>query len=87
MEDQESQVIHSFSKNDHEKFSLSLRKYKGKHYIDFRLWFQTKSDPTFRPTRKGIIFPIEYLAELSQGINRLAKAKDRLVGTDGVKTG
>ena len=87
MKEAESQLIHSFSRNQHEKINLSLRKYKGKHYVDFRLWFQTKTDPTYRPTTKGITFPLELLTEFNQGMNRLLKVRDKLSFNDETGSG
>lgn len=77
MNDQESQLIHAFSRNPNEKIHLAVRKYKGKFYVDLRLWFQTKDDPTFRPTKKGVSFHMGHLPELSRGVTRLMEIRGR----------
>ena len=66
MEDQQSRLIHSFARNEHEKVNLTIRKYKGKHYLDLRIWFQAKDDANYLPTRKGLTLPMESLPELNQ---------------------
>ena len=77
MEDQQSRLIHSFARNEHEKVNLTIRKYKGKHYLDLRIWFQAKDDANYLPTRKGLTLPMESLPELNQGINRLLKVRHK----------
>lgn len=77
MNDRESQLIHSFLRSPSEKVQMSVQKYNGRFYVDLRVWFQTKEDPTFRPTRKGFNFHLDYLPELRQGIERLSRIQNQ----------
>ena len=73
MSNQDSRIIHAFSKNEGEEIQLALRKYNGKYYIDLRLWYQTPEHPVYKPTRKGVFFPIERFSDLRKGVEQLAK--------------
>lgn len=76
----ESQFIHAFPRGKNEKIQLNVRKYKDRYYLDIRLWFQTPEDPQFRPTRKGVSFPLDFVNDLQQGIDRLKKIRSRFRG-------
>ena len=78
MKDQgETHLIHSFSKNNEETVQLALRKYKGKQYIDLRVWFQPEGASNLIPSKKGISLYLEHLPELKKGMERLLKAADK----------
>ncbi len=64
----DNQVIYQFMRNQDETVFLSLRNYKNRHYLDLRVFFQSKDSPDMRPTKKGLTLGIEYLAELKKGI-------------------
>jgi hypothetical protein len=73
----ERHLIHSFPRSEEEKVQLALRKYRGRYYMDLRIWFQTEENPTLRPTKKGISLSLEHLPELRKGMERLAKAAEK----------
>ncbi len=79
MKEQTEQLIHAFSRSPTEKIQIHARRYKGELYVDLRIWFQTRDNPVFRPTTKGINFRYDYLSELRQGLDRLAAMKDKLL--------
>ncbi len=75
MENQDSnQIIYAFPRGRGEEIQISLRTYKGKQYIDLRVWFQSKNAMELRPTRKGISFFPDQLPEFRKGFERLLKA-------------
>ena len=78
MENEQTQVLYAFPRAKGEEIQISLRKFKGKFYIDLRLWFQAKEDSTLHPTKKGVFFSLERLPELRKGIDRLSKAAEKL---------
>ena len=73
----ETHLIHSFPKSEAEKIQIAIRKYKGKHYIDLRVWFQTEENATFFPSKRGISLSLDLLPELRKGMERLLKAADK----------
>ncbi len=78
MEDQEPKhLVYAFPRAKGEEVQICLRKYKGKSYVDVRIWFQGKNETDFYPTKKGISFSPELVPELRKGVERLAKAMER----------
>jgi hypothetical protein len=76
MEEQSQQLVYSFSHGLGEEIQIAIRKFRDKHYIDVRHWFQTKNENVFRPTKKGVFIPIERIGELQKGVERLGKAAE-----------
>lgn len=76
MEDQEQEhhLIYAFPRGFGEEVQIAVRKFRGKHYVDLRIWFQAKNEKTFRPTKKGIFFGVNHVEELRKGVERLSKA-------------
>ncbi|MDD5670640.1 MAG: transcriptional coactivator p15/PC4 family protein [Candidatus Omnitrophica bacterium] len=81
MQTEESQLIHAFSKGNNERIQMAVRKYNDRYYVDLRIWYQTKEDPAFRPTKKGLSFLIDYLPEMSQGVERLLRVRNKFKQT------
>lgn len=77
MQTQETYPIHTFNKNLDEEIRISIRKYKGRCFIDLRLWFESKKDKEYHPTKKGVFFPLEQLPEFKKGIDRLLKSVEK----------
>ena len=73
MEDEQTHLIYSFPKGADECVQLSVRQYKGNHYIDLRVWFQNGADSALKPTKKGVFLPIDHLTELKKGVDLLCK--------------
>ncbi|MDP3920858.1 MAG: transcriptional coactivator p15/PC4 family protein [Candidatus Omnitrophota bacterium] len=73
MQANESQVIHTFPKSSDEDIQLSLRHYKERLYIDIRIWFQSRDGAGMRPSKKGVHFTVERLADLERGVAELKK--------------
>ncbi len=74
----ETHLIHSFPKSEGEEIQLALKKFKGKYYIDLRIWFQVEKGGELKPTKKGVFFSIEQMPQLQRGVERLAKAVERV---------
>ena len=75
---QDVQILHAFPRNESEQVQMALKKYKGRHYIDLRIWFLGEEDSVYRPTKKGISLSLDQLVELRKGVDRLTKACERL---------
>ena len=69
-----NRIIYAFPRARGEEIQMALRTYKGKQYVDLRVWFQGKNAKIFLPTRKGISFFPEQLTEFKKGVERLLKA-------------
>lgn len=75
---EEQEVVHSFSKGNDEEVRFSVREYKGRQYMDLRLWFLPAEGGDLRPTKKGITLALEYLPELKKGLEKSAKAASEM---------
>lgn len=82
MEDEQTQLIHSFSKGADECVQISLRQYKGNQYIDLRIWFQNGPEGALKPTKKGVFLTLDYLPELKKGVDLLCKTAQKLKVVD-----
>jgi len=66
----DSQIVHSFPKNALEEVRISLSQYKGKQYIDFRIYYKA-DDGEFHPSKKGITIAPDLFPELEEAVNKL----------------
>ena len=73
-----TQLIYSFPRAKGEEIHIAVRKYKGKQYVDLRIWFQGKNEKTFYPTKKGFALFLDQIPELKKGVERLSKATEKL---------
>ena len=82
MSDEQAQttLIHSFPKGNGEEIQIAMRKYQGKYYIDLRLWFESRQgeEALLKPTKRGVIFPMERLPEFKEGVDKLVQAWDKI---------
>lgn len=60
-------VIHEFKRNGEETMRVSLSVFKGKTYIDFRL-FYTDANGELAPTKKGVTITPELWDEFRTGV-------------------
>jgi hypothetical protein len=65
-------IVSKFQRNPTEEVRTTLKEFKGRHYIDIRIYFLSDSGQ-WKPTRKGISLSVEYLSELKEAINSLDK--------------
>jgi len=78
-----NKLLYEFEKNSVEKVKVTEAIFKGKRYIDIRIWAQGENpgEPgSEQPTKKGICLSIELLPELIQAL----KAAD--LGTEDLKS-
>lgn len=66
----EKELIHVFDKSATEQVQVSLNTFKGKTYVDLRIYYKA-SDGEYRPTKKGITVSPELLPELGEAIRKL----------------
>lgn len=66
----ERELVHSFDRSPTEQVQVALSKYKGKTYVDLRIYYKA-SDGEYRPTKKGITVSPDLLPELGEAIRKL----------------
>ena len=67
----EEQILYEFDKNDREVVKLRKSTFKGKEYIDLRLYVKGEGDNEDIPTKKGVNVPIEKIDELKKALTKL----------------
>ena len=78
-EQPQSKMVYSFPKCTGEEIQIAVRKYQGKYYIDLRQWFESRQQGgELKPTKKGVIFPMERLPEFKEGVDKLLLAWDKI---------
>ena len=70
---EDNYLVYSFPRCEGEDIQVAVRKYKGKYYVDVRLWYLSKNEQTLLPTKKGVSFPIEKALELQKAAERLCE--------------
>lgn len=74
--------IHIFSRNPDERIQIALNKYQGVILVDLRVWYRTREGHTFRPTKRGICFPVQKMADFEKGIHLLRQSTEA-IGCEG----
>ncbi len=69
----ESHVIYEFPRSKDEKIQFTLSKYRGKRYVDLRLWFKGKESGEFYPTKKGISIALDQMGQIRKGVEQVSK--------------
>lgn len=69
----EAKVVHSFPKNPLEEVRASLTVYKGKQYVDLRIYYKGDDDE-FRPSKKGLTLALDLFPELEEAVAKLKEA-------------
>ena len=60
-------VLHEFKRNSEDTLRISLSTFKGKNYIDIRL-FYTDANGELQPTKKGVTLTPELWDEFRAGM-------------------
>ena len=68
-----SQILYSFPKNAMEEVRASLTEYKGKQYIDLRVFYKDDSNE-LKPSKKGLTLAPELIFELEKAVQKLEDA-------------
>lgn len=68
-------TVHAFNKNATQQVLASLADYRGRTYIDLRVFYRAP-DGEYCPTRKGIMIAVGLLAELEEAVAALRAAVD-----------
>ena len=71
----EPQVVHSFPKNPLEEVRSSITYFKGKQYVDLRVYYKG-DDGEFHPSKKGLTISVDLFPELEIGFQKLKEALD-----------
>ncbi|MCE5243637.1 MAG: transcriptional coactivator p15/PC4 family protein [Syntrophobacteraceae bacterium] len=66
----DAQLVHSFPKNPLEEIRASLTVYKGKEYVDLRVYYKG-DDGEFHPSKKGLTLSLDLFPDLEEAVRKL----------------
>lgn len=69
----ESKLIGTIERSDRERVQISVNEYKGRSYLDLRIFYTTDGGETWRPTQKGVTIAPEHLDTLIDAVEESKK--------------
>ncbi len=60
-------------RSEKEQLQISVSEYKGRSYLNMRIFYTTDGGSTWLPTKKGVTFTPEQLDTLSEAIEEAKK--------------
>ena len=66
----EPQLVHTFPKNPLEEIRASVTVYKGKQYVDLRVYYKG-DDGEYHPSKKGLTVSLDLFPELEEAMRKL----------------
>ena len=69
----EAKIIATVPRSATEQLQISINEYKGKSYLDMRIYYTTDDGATWLPTKKGVTFAPDQLDILSDAIEDAKK--------------
>lgn len=69
----EGKLLASIPRTATEEIHIQINEYKGKKYLDLRVYYTTDDGLNWNPTKKGVTFAPEKLDELKQAIEEAQK--------------
>ena len=64
------QILTTVSRSDTERIQVSINEYRGKKYLDLRVYYTTDDGMNWNPTKKGVTFSPDKLNELKTAIEQ-----------------
>lgn len=64
----DSKILATIERSDTEQLQISISEYKGKSYLNMRIFYTTDGGETWSPTKKGVTFTPDQLDLLSEAV-------------------
>ena len=64
----DAKILATIDRSDTEQLQISVSEYKGKSYLNMRIYYTTDEGATWLPTKKGVTFSPEQLDILTEAI-------------------
>ncbi len=64
----DAKILATIERSDTEQLQISVSEYKGKSYLNMRIYYTTDEGATWLPTKKGVTFSPEQLDILTEAI-------------------
>ncbi len=69
----EAKILATIERTPTEQLQISVSEYKGKSYLNMRIFYTTDDGATWIPTKKGVTFTPDQLDLLSEAIEDAKK--------------
>ena len=66
-------ILATIERTDTEQLQISISEYKGKSYLNMRIFYTTDEGNTWLPTKKGVTFSPEQIDILTDAIEEAKK--------------
>ena len=64
----DAKILATIERSDTEQLQISVSEYKGKSYLNMRIYYTTDDGATWLPTKKGVTFSPDQLDLLEEAI-------------------
>ena len=64
----DAKILATIERSETEQLQISVSEYKGKSYLNMRIFYTTDEGQTWLPTKKGVTFSPDQLDLLSEAI-------------------
>lgn len=69
----DAKILATIQRSDTEQLQISVSEYKGKSYLNMRIFYTTDEGATWIPTKKGVTFSPEQLDLLEEAVQEARK--------------
>lgn len=64
----DAKILATIERSDTEQLQISVSEYKGRSYLNMRIYYTTDDGATWLPTKKGVTFSPDQMDLLSEAI-------------------
>ena len=64
----DAKILATIERSDTEQLQISISEYKGKSYLNMRIFYTTDDGATWLPTKKGVTFTPDKIDILTEAI-------------------
>ena len=69
----EAKLLAAIERSETEQLQISISEYRGKSYLNMRIFYTTYEGQTWLPTKKGVTFSPEQIDLLEEAIQEAKK--------------
>ncbi len=69
----DAKILATIERSDTEQLQISISEYKGRSYLNMRIFYTTDEGASWLPTKKGVTFTPEQLDLLEEAIQEAKK--------------
>ncbi len=69
----DAKILATIERSDTEQLQISISEYKGRSYLNMRIFYTTDDGATWLPTKKGVTFAPEQIDLLEEAIQEAKK--------------